>query len=138
MSLPITGFSLLDVKNEIVNNGGSITLPFGLRQAIEIAGKTSVWNKLSDFSSWAYVSDFLDISSNDLCFDYDGGTQIIQISSSPAFTVSNNLTWISFSISGNNLNITCTNYIKDRSGTITIVAGSITKYINISQLSTCM
>ena len=64
-----SGFSLADVKAEIVNNGGTVSEPFTLSQAIEIAGKTGEWNKLSNFAEWGYSKVSWGIS---LLFNYTG------------------------------------------------------------------
>ena len=70
MILMRSGFSLSEIKAEIVNNGGSVTEPFTLTQAIEIADKTGEWNKLSDFALWGYT----DVGNNPILFFSSDGT----------------------------------------------------------------
>ncbi len=140
MALPDSGFSLADVRAEIVNNGGSVTDPFTLSQAIEIAGKTGVWNKLSDFAGWSYA--YLDVSPQTLTFDVGIGSQTVNISSNQNWTVSNNnYTWISVGPTSGSGDGTLIIYVDDnttgsqRTGTVTVQTsdGSITRNISIIQ-----
>ena len=139
MALPTSGFSLADVKAEIVNNGGTVTEPFTLSQAIEIAGKTGVWTKLSDFAGWSYA--YLDVSPQTLTFDFDGQpAQSVSISTNRAWTASASQSWILIiptSGSGDaSINISCNDNTtgSQRSGSVTVQTDTgIAKTISIIQ-----
>ena len=124
MALPNSGFSLADVKAEIVNNGGTVSEPFTLSQAIAIAGKSGEWNKLSDFAGWSYK--YLNVSPDTLTYSTTHSSQDVTISSNADWTVSKSQDWITVSATSGSgdatLTITCSDNTGNdkRGGTVTI------------------
>ena len=85
--------------------------------------------------------DILNVSKSSLSFSGSGDSEKFSVSSNLKWTVSSNATWLKLSPSSgsNNEDVTVTadynNTTSDRTATITIIGGSITRTINITQYS---
>ena len=129
--VPLTQISLEDVRMEL-----SLVPPVSLSQCIAAAGKTGLWNKLSDFAG--YRNSYCTVSPASMNFDSTGNSQTATVSSNTTWTVSDNASWITITGAANTGNdsfsVTCnTNTGMARNGTVTITWSGTNRTIDIFQ-----
>ncbi len=132
MAVPTSGFSLEDVRIEL-----GLSSPTSLSACIAAAGKTGVWNKLSDFAG--YSNAYCSVDKTAISFPETLSTTTVNVSSNTSWSVSSNQSWLTFSgatgAGNDTFNITAdTNQgVLDRTGTISITWSGGTINIEVTQ-----
>ena len=75
------------------------------------------------------------VSSTELSFTASGGSKTVTATSNVAIGASSNVTWCTASVSGSTVTIrvTSNNTVSERSATVTIKAGDISRYVRVTQ-----
>ena len=127
MSLPANNFSIQDLKTELSSTSNSFIAM--------IAESGESFDSLFDFSEWTAIADYITLSTDVLNFSSAGGSENVNVESSPDYAYSDNVDWLYYSKSGDTLTVNCvSNSGGIRTGIITITAGAATKQIDVTQM----
>ncbi len=132
MAVPTSGFSLEDVRIEL-----GLSAPTSLSACIAEAGKTGVWNKLSDFAG--YSNAYCDVDKTAISFPETQSTTNISVRSNTTWSVSSNKSWLTYrSVSGSgddafSITANANPGVLKRTGTISITWSGGTINIEVTQ-----
>ncbi|CAN2047612.1 exported hypothetical protein [Candidatus Magnetomoraceae bacterium gMMP-1] len=104
-----------------------------------VTGETNTSNNEKTKNVSVTSPPYINLSSTSYNFGYDGGNKSINVTSNVSWSVSDNQTWLSVSPSSGsnngNFSISCqaNNLTSQRSGTVTVSGGGISKQIQITQ-----